>query len=754
MTALLTEVSPLLDAKLRRLRRSVRVWHTVAGLRHLLTWLVLLIPLDLALDWLVRMDRPQRVICGAIAIAALAAVSYRRLLRPLAAPMAEDALVLRVEHRHRQIGQSLISAVQFARRRRAGQPEHASEALIDSTIAQGGRAAETANFQNVLDFASFLRTLAVVLALGAVLAAVGVSVAMTEPMSIWFDRNVLLTDRQWPQDTQLLIEGAADGRLTIPRGDDHQLVVRAEGVVPELVKLEYAPRSGASATMPMAQHGESEFRLTLKNVIEPFRLRARGGDAVTPWIEADLVERPAVEEFRLELVPPAYTGTSPEVVWELRTRQFDAADSESAGAAGSRGSSAVYALKGSSLSITARSNKELSLATVRTKGWAIPAAIDSSDPTRFRASVAPPQLAAGTYDIDLADCSGPPPLLSRQPTRFTVRIRPDRAPTVQAKLLGISGMVVPQAVIPIEMSLEDDFAVTRARLSGDWRLQEETRARSDRFTAPLDVIRGRGQAKVRHTHRLELGPLKLPIGADLSFVVEADDNDTVSGPKTGKSTVFYVKVVQEQDLRAELLRREQEQRQDFERLIHGQEELESQARGLGAETAQAAKWTPDQRKQVADLQRRQHGIATRCEAIARQFEAIEAEVHNNRLEESDGAVQRRLRGKIIGPLDVLAAKQVPVVTASLESAARSSADKAARNKALDAAVAGQKGVAAAMREILKHMVKWEGYQEAVNLALEVLKAQQDVNESTARAIRKRLESIFGTPDTAPAKPKP
>jgi ADP-ribosylglycohydrolase len=51
-------------------------------------------------------------------------------------------------------------------------------------------------------------------------------------------------------------------------------------------------------------------------------------------------------------------------------------------------------------------------------------------------------------------------------------------------------------------------------------------------------------------------------------------------------------------------------------------------------------------------------------------------------------------------------------------------------------------VSAAVREILKHMAKWEGCQESVNLALEVFKAQQDVNKATSRAIRKRLEGIF------------
>ena len=40
------------------------------------------------------------------------------------------------------------------------------------------------------------------------------------------------------------------------------------------------------------------------------------------------------------------------------------------------------------------------------------------------------------------------------------------------------------------------------------------------------------------------------------------------------------------------------------------------------------------------------------------------------------------------------------------------------------------------------MVKWEGYQEAVSLLREVLKAQNQVSDETAREYRRRIEKIF------------
>jgi DNA-binding transcriptional MocR family regulator len=47
-----------------------------------------------------------------------------------------------------------------------------------------------------------------------------------------------------------------------------------------------------------------------------------------------------------------------------------------------------------------------------------------------------------------------------------------------------------------------------------------------------------------------------------------------------------------------------------------------------------------------------------------------------------------------------------------------------------------------MREILRHMVKWEGYQEALNLLREVLKAQRNVNDQTIKEYQRRIQKIF------------
>jgi predicted component of type VI protein secretion system len=104
-------------------------------------------------------------------------------------------------------------------------------------------------------------------------------------------------------------------------------------------------------------------------------------------------------------------------------------------------------------------------------------------------------------------------------------------------------------------------------------------------------------------------------------------------------------------------------------------------------------------------------------------------------------MHQRVRDRIVTPLDGLARRLVPTAADALDTLRRS--PPSGRAAAAQAALEAQREVERVMRDILKHMVKWEGYQEAVNLALEVLSAQQQVSAETRKAMLRKLEGIFG-----------
>ena len=726
--------TPAINNKLRGLRRSVRTWYFVHGLSRVMWWMVVLISADLLLDYNTRMDLPQRVICLGVFIIVLAVVAFRQLLRPLLQAMNDDTLVARVEEQHEGLGDSVISAVQFARADHAAHhAQGVSQAMIDATIDQGIVAASRVNFRDVLDRSTFQKNL-LFLVLFAVLIGLGAyAVAETAMMRTWFDRNVILGDTQWPQDTYLTIDGVIDDKLTLPRGDDWEQAVKAKGVVPSVVYLEYRPEGGRTLTQQMTQRGERQFVSMFKNMLEPFRFRVYGGDSITPWTRVELVDRPSLDSFELKLSPPKYTGIEPQVVWSIGTKT--AGDDTKL-----KGTSAVYALKGSSLTITGKSNKKLSKARMRlgSEKKNVPLS-DSGD--SFVINITPKELAAGSYSIDLTDATG---LDSKRPTRFTVRVKQDRDPTARVKLNGIGSMIVPWARVPVVATLTDDYAITSAKLKFQWRGESEESPKGEGEKA-FDQLKA-GEKRVEYLYPFDVKPLEVPISSFLTFHVEATDNDTISGPKTGESTTFFVKVVSEQDLRSELLRREQEQRQEFERLIRNQDVLLADTQSVLAEVRGKSKLTKEHEAMLIKAHKQQRLMSMRCKAIAEHFEQIKAEVDNNRLEEEGGPIQRRVQSKIINPLRNLASELIPNAADFLDKGRKSPNDTAARDHALTDAERAQQRVVAEMRLVLKHMVKWEGYQEAVNLALEVFSAQEKVNSATRLEIQRRVQGIFGDDD--------
>ena len=191
-----------------------------------------------------------------------------------------------------------------------------------------------------------------------------------------------------------------------------------------------------------------------------------------------------------------------------------------------------------------------------------------------------------------------------------------------------------------------------------------------------------------------------------------------------------------------MLRREKEQRQEFEQLLKNQEVVLTECEVLLAETRGKPGLTVERRRTLAKTQKRQKLLGTNLGAVARRFQTIVVEVQNNHLEEEDGPIQRRLEGQIILPMLELSGEAMPSAARRLDQTRRLAAEAAKRDEALDAAIAQQRQIVAMMRVVLMHMVESESYQEAVNLLYEIVKLQQDLRKMTAEKIQERIRQII------------
>jgi hypothetical protein len=720
----LADETTSLVARLARLRGNVTAWFWVEGLGRVL-WLALaLFAADLILDWLFRMDRAQRAVMLALMTVTLGWAIVRWLARPLSRAISDDALALQVESANRRLGQGLITALQLSRLSDAAS-RGMSPTLMRQAVLSGVQRAREVSFTDILDRQRLFRNFLLLLIAFVTLGCVALGTLVASPLQIWWSRNILLSNATWPQKTYLVVERVGkDGTVVFPRGEDWtQLVsVRPDSrLLPGAVYLEFR-RAGGRSPLAMKRRSERQFEAVFAGVIEAFEFRARGGDAVTEWVSVEPVEPPAVTELKLIVTPPKYAGASPE---ELP-----------------RGQGPYYVLPGSALDISLVANKPLASASLVLAGKGLALVLD--DPLRVSGHVAAADLLPGQYSIALADTLG---LTNRQPPRFALRTLVDRQPQIRVRLIGVGGLVVPQARIPFTCRVTDDFGLTAIgvhyRWKGDDAAQPEGQGSlsfeqlADRL-AHTKVGQSSNLREADFDDAIELAPLKVPPGTGLAFHFEATDNDDIGGPNIGRSSDFLVRVVTADVLRTDLLRREKEQRSEFERLVKEQEELITDSRALEAALKRQTDLTTEHKDQLAQYQKRQKLIGQNTAAIAERLAAIVVEVQNNRLEEDGGRLQTRLTKEIVEPMQSVAGELIPQAVAALDRARR----QTDANEILAVAISRQAETAAKMKEILDHMVQAEGFQEAVNLLYEIQKAQTEVNEQTNNARQERIKRIL------------
>ena len=724
---LTNETAPVIT-RLSQLRGQMARWFMVDGLSRVLWLLIGLCILDLAIDWFFRMDKPQRLVMLALIGAAVGWLAWRRLFRPLSAQVSDDALCLQVEKGNKQLSEGLISALQFARMSDVAE-RGMSLALVRQTVMFGTQAARNVDFGGVLDAKEFRINLGLLVV--ALVVTVGAGVGMVQQdsfLNIWLNRNILLGDKLWPQKTYLIVQRVENGRVKFPRGEDWTQVVEVREdseVVPENVYIDFRQSRGRSVqSMKRIPERPREFETVFSNVIEEFEFRARGGDAVSPWIRVELVETPAVNDLKLTVTPPSYTG---EKVLELPP-----------------GKGPYFVLKGSSLKLAGKANKPLAEAAIVIEGKRHPLAL--AQEIDFSGQVNAKDLLAGQYVIDLHDTEK---LTSRRPMAFGIRIRADREPRVRTRLVGVSGMVVPRVRIPLNSRVNDDYGITSVEVKYLWR--DDVAQTTNEGKLPLPAVKELlKKPEFAFDEVLDLEPLKIPTGTSLNFHVAALDNDNVSGPNLGKSSDFLLRVVTEKELRDDLLRREKEQRQEFERLLKNEEDLLTDCKALQAGVTSAASLTQEQKDLLMQFQRRQKVIGTNIAAIAERLSGIVVEFLNNRIEDPAAKHEKRLKEDIIRPMGEIAELGVTSAVAELDKARRFSAEVAPRGEALQAAVTREQEIVDQMREVLRHMEKSEGYQEAVNLLYEIQKSQQDVLDKT---VKEKLDRIKGVIEGRPPEGK-
>jgi uncharacterized protein DUF4175 len=614
-----------LQERVRRVGSHLRRLDALKGGSGLVIAAVALAAASFLVDWLLVLPLAVRGLLLFGSIAFLVTTVYRGLLRPLLRRRGEEELALLVERRFPDLGDSLISSLQFARK--ASGEEYGESASLQNLVI-----ADTVGRASALDFRAVADSRAVrrIAALAVVVAAIPVALLASSPgfreyAGIWWKRDVALSSAaSWPRQTFLEVyfrEGknvfvTQQGPVTVvsvAQGDDLTVCVKANGKVPPKVSLYYRAVTKDSKPAPiqevkaMARVGERDFQYAFVGLSESIVFHVEGGDDRDgqPMFEVRVVPTPRVESLTLSCTYPAYMRRPATTTTE--------------------GSLRVPV--GTRVDLLVRTNLKVESASLLVERE--PArALQAVDEMTFRGDfVVTTDLS---YSIALVGEHG---LTDKNPLRFQVKAIPDEAPKVTAASPSIYEFdATPEGVVLLKAVSTDDFGIADVRLS--FKLPRSEQASETSLLA--DTIGDDGQPFAAGGTRgvsvktFELADVpagadgkKLDVGDAFYFRVEArDERTTPTGepdPNVGRCQDFRVTVTSRVDLERKLSDWQLRIKDDVKKLRKLQEKTKSDIDFFLAPEESVRPLDAAERQKLLDLEIAQNRITTDSKRLTSDF---------------------------------------------------------------------------------------------------------------------------------------
>lgn len=514
--------SPLLVQKIAAVRRKQTAVAAGTGAGMAVGAFIILLAADMLLDWWLDLPRGVRGVLLAVVLGATGALIWRFILTPVRRQPDDDAVALTVEKAHPEFRSRLISSIQFPRPGVIAPGSAAS--LARMTIAETEELARPMNFTEVIS----AKELQKVLLWSFAVVALGVfSFMYGGRVSSDLLQRAFLSSIPVPRHTRVEV---MTGSTRIGRGDALRIAAEARGVVPRSGKLVLKMSGRRTQEYALEKDKEDRFARTLENVQESFDYTVKLNDGVSRSHRVEVVPRPSTASIECEQVYPGYT--------RLPNARRALGD--------------LSLLAGSRLKLTAVATRDIRQAAVRLAGLsnAIPVQLDPQKPRELRAEfVIPPKGLTG-FSIEMLDTDG---MESRDPAIYRIDVIPDRAPKPRISYPDRREELVTRAALqPIAFEAADDFQIAKARLKYRVGESEEGELKTIELDLGTNALKS-----VRNVYPWSIRDFQPPLieGTRIEFWLEAEDNNDVTGPGVGVTEHQLLRVVSENEKRADLLNR-------------------------------------------------------------------------------------------------------------------------------------------------------------------------------------------------------
>jgi len=539
---------------------------------------------------------------GTVAVGVVAVVLARplgRLVGLLPGPSDEE-MARRVGQHYPSVADRLVNLLQLAE----GKRTHAPAPLVDHAVQDLANDLDDVSFEAIEDFgrarqATRLASLPLAGVLAFLLIAPSTFLGASE--------RLLAPDTEFdrPAPFQLSV---APGDAHLVRGDSLQLTVRATGTPPSTVTLQMRDGpSDAIERFSLQADSASTFRHDLSTVRESFQYRIDAPPLRTEWYDVTVTNRPLVRELQVTVSPPSYTG--------LPSRELDPNVGDVTGLPGSRVT--VEAAVGGPPVKAARLKFD--------DGTTRP--IDVSDGTaRGTFSL----RREGTYYVRLESSDG---ITNRDPIQYQVSLQPDARPSVSFLQPQSTADLGDDLTQQLRVKLSDDFGFSQVKLY--FRLAEQRFGDDQEDFSSISLpLPNTDKTSLELAHKWLLAQesgLDPEPGDVIAYYVKAWDNDTVNGPKSGRTATQRLRRPSLSEQYEELDETQSEAGEQMKQLQQRSDSARQQFRQLRDELRRTREADWQDRQKLDRIQKKQESVEKGAEKLSETVQKMNRQMQKNGL---------------------------------------------------------------------------------------------------------------------------
>ena len=736
------------------MRRRIRWIVLVEGFVAIIIAILVCFWIAFALDYVPvvfgfrELSSTARALLLSLAVIIALVQLYRFIGRRFFVSLRNRSLALLVEKKHPDFEESLITTVSDIES--GGRAEIPIDAeMVQLTRTKAESLVGEVDPKEIVSF-QFLRVSGILACLLAV-SVIGLGLLNFENLRLAFKRLYMLDNQPWPRRVHLEVVGLKiktndpvpgidelgqtlspeSGTFRVPRGASLMLSVRARENdplvpwrrLPSSCLMYYRTGEGERGTQALNRIGSPKdgwqtYSLNgspLDSVLSDVEFTIRGDDFRDGPFRIEIVDQAIVTETDLDCVYPEYLSSNDSLSWTPRSVRWTGRASLPMGTSFNVRGVATKPLKKAYVFNVATS--EMSQGTV--------------DGSNFEFDVSPIEEMVNLkfYFVDSDN------LVSDSPHSIVVEPITDNAPDVVARMVGIGTAITPDAILPFEGQIVDDYRVQETWVeltTAERKLPPAVQTTRDggKLNSSIDIA------------ELVRAGLNLTVddGSELGVIIKAKDYFSLNGESAnvGVGDRYSLELVSPNRLLRILERIEVSQRRRLEQVF---EEVTSIRGYLSRTRKQVAGQNDRADIEPGDEEPGNENIASRQQAmrivfsqrsklqtmksgqdlrgISDSFENLRLQLINNRIDAEDR--KERLANNIIAPL-----KSIP--EGSLKTLGETVDELEVVLKQIDKGMGGEKTESSASSLVDRGLLETDAVLKEIDSVLAVLVKYESQNE--------------------------